>query len=197
MNDKLTIALPIIVEGKYDKIKLDSVLHARIITTGGFGIFNNREKQALIRRLCGDGVILLCDSDGAGKVIRGYLKSFLNPEKIYDLYIPQIPGKERRKRIGSKAGTLGVEGMDVDLLRALFAPYATATLPMRTPLTKADFYACGLSGGKNAAARRDALAALFDLPAGMTANALLGALSLLCSRTEFEEAVRTIEKNDM
>lgn len=195
MNDKLNIALPIIVEGKYDKIKLDSVLNATVLTTGGFGIFNSREKKALIRRLCTDGVILLCDSDGAGKVIRGYLKSFLPPERVYDLYIPKIAGKERRKRVGSKEGTLGVEGMDADLLRALFAPYAAAAAPVRTPITKADFYAYGLSGGENAAELRDALAARFDLPSGMTANALIAALTLLCSREDFEAAAEAVRKN--
>ena len=148
MSGKLKIALPVIVEGKYDKIKLNSLLDANIITTGGFGIFNSREKKSLIRRLCAGGVILLCDSDGAGKVIRGYLKSFLPPERVYDLYIPKIAGKERRKRIGSKEGTLGVEGMDAELLRALFAPYATDSLPARTPITKADFYAYGLSAAQ-------------------------------------------------
>lgn len=195
MSEKLRIALPVIVEGKYDKIKLDSVLDATVVTTGGFGIFNSREKKALIRRLCRNGVILLCDSDGAGKVIRGYLKSLLPPERVYDLYIPKIAGKERRKRVGSKEGTLGVEGMDADLLRALFAPYAADSLPARTPITKADFYAFGLSGGANAAALRDVLAAHFDLPGGMTANALIAALALLCSREEFEAAAEAVRKN--
>lgn len=192
MSEKLHIALPVVVEGKYDKIKLDSVIDATVLTTGGFGIFNSAEKKALIRRLCKDGVILLCDSDGAGKVIRGYLKGILPPERVYDLYIPKIEGKERRKRVGSKEGTLGVEGMDAGLLRALFAPYAADGVPTRTPLTKADFYAFGLSGGANAAALRDALAAHFDLPSGMTANALIAALALLCSREEFETAARAV-----
>lgn len=192
MSEKLRIALPVVVEGKYDKIKLDSVIDAAVLTTGGFGIFNSAEKKALIRRLCKDGVILLCDSDGAGKVIRGYLKGILPPERVYDLYIPKIAGKEKRKRVGSKEGTLGVEGMDADLLRALFAPYATDALPSRAPITKADFYAYGLSGGANAAALRDALAAQFDLPSGMTANALIAALALLCSREEFETAARAV-----
>ena len=192
MSEKLRIALPVVVEGKYDKIKLDSVIDATVLTTGGFGIFHSAEKKALIRRLCKDGVILLCDSDGAGKVIRGYLKGILPPERVYDLYIPKIAGKEKRKRVGSKEGTLGVEGMDADLLRALFAPYATDALPSRAPITKADFYAYGLSGGANAAALRDALAAQFDLPSGMTANALIAALALLCSREEFETAARAV-----
>ena len=193
-NEMIHTGRVLIVEGKYDKIKLDSVLDATVVTTGGFGIFNSREKKALIRRLCRNGVILLCDSDGAGKVIRGYLKSLLPPERVYDLYIPKIAGKERRKASPSKEGKLG-EGMDADLLRALFAPYAADSLPARTPITKADLYAFGLSGGANAAALRDALAAHFDLPGGMTANALIAALALLCSREEFEAAAEAVRKN--
>lgn len=184
--DKIKISLPVIVEGKYDKIKLDSILDARIITTGGFGIFNNAEKKALIKRLCQNGVILLCDSDGAGKVIRAHIKSFLPPEKVINLYIPKVAGKEKRKKEGSKEGTLGVEGMDADLLRALFQKYADNNTERRTPITKRDFYLHGLSGGDNSTAKRDALAARYDLPSGMTANALLDALNIIASLEEFE-----------
>ena len=190
--DKIKISLPVIVEGKYDKIKLDSILDARIITTGGFGIFNNAEKKALIRRLCQNGVILLCDSDGAGKVIRSHIKSFLPPEKVINLYIPKVAGKEKRKKEGSKEGTLGVEGMDANLLRALFQKYADSSTAGRTPITKRDFYLHGLSGGDNSAAKRDALAALYDLPSGMTANALLDALNIISSLEEFEEKAKIL-----
>ena len=189
----LRIREAIVVEGRYDRNALLQAVDATVVETGGFSVFNDREKLAFLRKLAQKrGLILLTDSDGAGFVIRGYLKSFLPPERVYDLYIPKIAGKERRKRIGSKEGTLGVEGMDAELLRALFAPYATDSLPARTPITKADFYAYGLSGGANAAALRDALAAQFDLPGGMTANALLGALSVLCSREDFEAAARAV-----
>lgn len=186
MSEKIKISLPVIVEGKYDKIKLDSILDARIITTGGFGIFNNAEKKALIKRLCQSGVILLCDSDGAGKVIRCHIKSFLPPEKVINLYIPKVAGKEKRKKEGSKEGTLGVEGMDADLLRSLFQKYASVSTAERTPITKSDFYMYGFSGGDNSAAKRDALAAEYDLPSGMTANALLDALNIISSLEEFE-----------
>lgn len=186
MSEKIKIFLPVIVEGKYDKIKLDSILDARIITTGGFGIFNNAEKKALIKRLCQNGVILLCDSDGAGKVIRSHIKSFLPPEKVINLYIPKVAGKEKRKKEGSKEGTLGVEGMDADLLRSLFQKYADSSTTERAPITKGNFYAHGLSGGVGSAAKRDALAAAYDLPSGMTANALLDALNIISSLDEFE-----------
>ena len=189
MSEKIKIALPVIVEGKYDKIKLDSILDAKIITTGGFGIFNSEEKKALIKRLCGDGVILLCDSDGAGKVIRSYIKSFLPPEKVINLYIPKVMGKEKRKKEGSKEGTLGVEGIDAVILRDLFKKYESAAAIERAPITKRDFYLHGLSGGENSAEKRDALAKKYGLPSGMTANALLDALNIISSLEEFEEKV--------
>ncbi len=193
MEEKIKISLPVIVEGKYDKIKLDSILDARIITTGGFGIFNSDEKKALIRRLCQNGVIVLCDSDGAGKVIRSFVKSFLPPDKVINLYIPKIEGKEKRKKEGSKEGTLGVEGMDADLLRALFQKYADASTAGRGEITKRDFYDYGLSGGENSRAKRDALAKVFDLPSGMSANALLDALNILSSLEEFEERAKNLQ----
>lgn len=116
----LSLRIPIIVEGKYDKIRIVQVVDAPVITTDGFGIFNKNEKAALIRRLGQNGVILLCDSDGGGTVIRSFLKGILPPEKVYDLYIPQVQGKEKRKRKGGKAGFLGVEGIDNATLASLF-----------------------------------------------------------------------------
>ena len=192
MNEKIRISLPVIVEGKYDKIKLDSILDAKIITTGGFGIFNSEEKKLLIKKLCQNGVILLCDSDGAGKVIRSYIKSFLPPEKVINLYIPKIEGKEKRKTVGSKEGTLGVEGMDADLLRELFKKYESMTDIPRTPITKRDFFIYGLSGGENSSALRDKLAVLYDLPSGMTANALLDALNIISTFEDFEQKVKNM-----
>ncbi|MBQ6893059.1 MAG: DUF4093 domain-containing protein [Clostridia bacterium] len=187
MSDKIRISLPVIVEGKYDKIKLDSIIDAKIITTGGFGIFNSEEKKVLIKRLCENGVILLCDSDGAGKVIRSYIKSFLPPHKVINLYIPKVEGKERRKREASKEGTLGVEGIDADILRDLFKKYEDASETERTPITKRDFYIYGLSGGDGSSMKRDKLALSFGLPSGMSANALLDALNIISSLEEFEE----------
>lgn len=190
MIEKMHISLPVIVEGKYDKIKLDSILDAKIITTGGFSIFNNEEKKALIKRLCKNGVILLCDSDGAGKVIRSYIKSFLPADKVYNLYIPQIAGKEKRKREGSKEGTLGVEGMDASLLRALFEKFADISSKNTDEITKQDFYFYGLSGGENSSEKRDLVAKAFDLPSGMSANALLDALNMITSKEEFENTLK-------
>ena len=107
----------VIVEGKYDKIKLSSFIDATIITTEGFGIFKNREKKKYIRRLAEkNGIIILTDSDRAGQIIRNHIKSFVNNGKIYNVYIPQIFGKEKRKVEPSKEGTIGVEGMEKDVI---------------------------------------------------------------------------------
>lgn len=192
MVKKIKIALPVIVEGKYDKIKLESIIDANIITTGGFGIFNSEEKKCLIKRLCENGVIILCDSDGAGKVIRSYIKSFLPPEKVINLYIPKIEGKEKRKAVGSKEGTLGVEGIDADILRDLFKKYESAAVLEREKITKRDFYLHGLSGGENSAAKRDILARKYGLPSGMTANALLDALNIISSLGEFKQTLEEL-----
>ena len=193
--EKLRIDKPIIVEGKYDKIALSAVADATIITTGGFSLFKNTERVALLRRLAApNGVLLLTDADGGGRQIRAFLSSALPAGSITHLYIPEIPGKEKRKSAPSKAGLLGVEGMSPERLRAILLPFATGA-PKRAggrEITKLDFYRDGLSGKKNAAALRDALAARFDLPHGMSANALLAALNLLSSYDEYEGAVREL-----
>ena len=136
---------------------------------------------------------MLTDSDGAGKVIRGHVKSLLPKDKVINLYIPKIAGKESRKKEGSKEGTLGVEGMDADLLRDLFRKYADASARTKTPIEKRDLYFYGLSGGADSAKKRDALAQLYDLPSGMSANALLDALRILSSLEEFEEKAKTLQ----
>ena len=193
--EKLKIPYPILVEGRYDKIKLDSVLEATVITTDGFRVFNHGEKLALVRALAKKTpIIVLTDSDGAGKLIRSHITSSLPKDRLIQLYIPKIHGKEKRKTAPSAEGTLGVEGMDAALLRELFAPYAEGadgSMPVihENKLSKVDFYLDGLSGGEGSAAKRDALAAKFGLPDGMTANALLAALRLLCTYEEYCAAV--------
>lgn len=192
--DKIKINRPVIVEGKYDKIKLQSVIDADIFTTGGFGIFNSAEKLALIRALAEKrGIIVLTDSDGAGKVIRNKISSILPKKKITNLYIPQIYGKEKRKNAPSKEGTLGVEGMEAQLLRNLFAPLACDSVDTRgTPVTKQDFFADGFSGGKNSAFLRDALALSFSLPKGMSANALLEAVNIISDYDGYAQRRKTV-----
>ena len=191
---KMTIPYPILVEGRYDKIKLASLVDARILTTDGFGVFNHSEKLAVVRALAEKTrIIVLTDSDGAGKLIRSHITSALPKDKLIHLYIPKIMGKEKRKDAPSAEGTLGVEGMEASLLRELLAPYAIGAdgvMPevKESEISKVDFYLDGLSGGEGSAARRDALASKFGLPDGMTANALLSALRLLCTYEEYCQA---------
>ena len=194
-KEKLSIPYPVVVEGKYDKIRLSNIIDAQIIVTDGFGIFKKEEKRLLLRRLAAASPLLvLTDSDGGGKVIRSHLSGILPKDCIIPLYIPQIKGKERRKDKPSAAGTLGVEGMDDALLYQLFAPYAKEedsplTHAAENPLSKVDFFEDGLTGGANSTEKRDALANRVGLPAGMSANALLEALKLLITYDEYLELV--------
>lgn len=186
---KLSIPYPMIVEGKYDRLRLLSVCDAQIITTDGFGIFKKNEKLALLRQLTSKTpVIILTDSDGAGKLIRSHLISSLPKDKLIQLYIPKIEGKEKRKSEPSAEGTLGVEGMENKLLFDLLSPFESedkVAKGLENPLSKTDFYIDGLSGGDNSAVKRDELAEKLSLPSGMTANALLAALRILISYDEY------------
>ncbi len=190
-KEKIRVPLPVIVEGKYDKIKLSSVIDAHIVTTDGFGIFKNRERAALVRKLSENGVIILTDSDGAGKVIRSRLCSSVPPDKIYNLYVPRIEGKEKRKSAPSKEGVLGVEGMEAELLRELFATFVQhhpeGGKPRGEEVITADFYEKGLTGFPDSKAKRDAFAASLGLPPGMTSSALLSAVNVLMDKEEFEK----------
>lgn len=193
MNDRIKIPLPVIVEGKYDKMKLSEVIDAMIVVTDGFGIFKKKEKQSLIRRLADTGgVVVLTDSDRGGRQIRGYLSSVLPPDRIYDLYIPEVQGKERRKKAPSAAGTLGVEGIDADVLRSIFAAFAErmgfdcgAEVRRGWSVTKAMMYEYGLTGAPDSTARRDIVSAKLGLPRGMNAGALMRAAELLVTEEEF------------
>ena len=181
----------IVVEGRYDKNALSQVVDATIITLGGFAVFNDREKLSFLRRLAEErGLIVLTDSDGAGFVIRNYLKGALPKDQVKQAYIPDIHGKERRKRAPGKEGKLGVEGMSpAVLLRALERAGATfedgeAPAGRGRPITKADLMELGLAG-PGSTARRAALLHALDLPERLTANGLLEALNLLYTREAF------------
>ena len=175
---RLKINMPVIVEGKYDKIKLDSIIEADIFTTGGFSIFNRKDKLDFFRRISKGGVIVLCDSDGAGTLIRSYLKGAVDPDRIYQLYTPKVYGKEKRKKHSSGEGVLGVEGSDADVLRSLFLPFADGGLPQGERITKLDLYKAGLTGSEDSALRRDMLCKRLSLPDKMSVNALLSALNV-------------------
>lgn len=189
---KKAIREVIVVEGRYDKNALSQVVDATIITLGGFAVFNDREKLAFLRRLAEQrGLIVLTDSDGAGFVIRNYLKGALPRDRVKQAYIPDIPGKERRKRTPGKEGKLGVEGMRPEVLLealrrcgATFEGEAEVQVP-QDPITKADLFALGLTGGPDSAARRQALLAQLALPEHLNANGMLEALNLLYTREEF------------
>ena len=194
--EKLKIPYVIVVEGKYDKIKLSNICEARIITTDGFGIFKKNEKLTLIRKLSEElPIIVMTDSDGAGKLIRSHLSSAIPKEKIVQLYIPQIKGKERRKISPSAEGTLGVEGVEDKILYDLLLPYEDRNRYKRyseNPITKAELYADGLMGRDDSAAKRDALCSLIGLPLGMTSNALFETLKLIKTYEEYKELVEKI-----
>ncbi len=190
---KPSIALPIVVEGRYDKIKLSSIVDADIITTDGFAIFNQKEKTALLRRLAeGRGVIVLTDPDGGGRVIRSYLSGALKGERVYHLHIPAERGKERRKKTAGRAGLLGVEGADPAVLLSLLAPFTEEAPARCASLTKADLFADGLSGGEGAKEKRAALAVRLSLPPDLSPNALLAAINLLFTEEEYRDALREI-----
>lgn len=180
----------IVVEGRYDKNALKQVVEATVVETGGFGVFNDKERLALLRRLAAErGLIVLTDSDGAGFVIRNYLKGAIPKDQVKHAYIPDIYGKERRKAAPGREGKLGVEGMEPQvLLSALERAGATfedgRVSEARAPITKADLYEMGLTGRPDSAERRGALLKELALPERMTTNAMLEALNILFTRDE-------------
>lgn len=181
----------IVVEGRYDKNALSQVVDAVIIETSGFGIFNDAEKRKLLQTMAeARGLIVLTDSDGAGFVIRNYIKGCVDPKLVKHAYIPDIYGKERRKSAPSREGKLGVEGMKPQvLLDALIRAGATfddeenkKTAPR---ISKADMYARGLSGREGSAEKRAQLIKQLGLPERLTADGLLDVLNATMSREEF------------
>ena len=192
--DRLRLCIPLIVEGRYDKSTLAGFLDGVIITTEGFGIFKNRKKQEYLRKICENGVILLTDSDGGGRQIRSFLQGILPSEKVYNLYVPKIAGKEKRKTRPSKSGTLGVEGMTRELLTKLLLPFTTDVPPVKKrEITKADLFADGFTGKQDSSILREKLCTLLDLPPDMTPNGLLEALNLLLEYEEYRNIVGKID----
>lgn len=195
----LKIKEAIVVEGRYDKNKLAQLVDTVILETSGFGIFKDKEQLALLRRI-GEkrGLILLTDSDGAGFVIRNHLKGALPPDQVKHAYIPDCFGKERRKRKPGKEGKLGVEGMEPEvLLQALRRAGATILdeeeeREESPPLTKADLFACGLSGGEGSREKRQALLKKLGLPEYLSPNAMLPVLSALYDRESLLEEMKKL-----
>lgn len=177
----------VIVEGKYDKMRLKNVCDALIITTNGFRIFNDTEKKEFLKALAKrQGLLILTDSDRAGFLIRNHLKSFIPGEYIKNAYIPAVSGKEKRKDHPSKEGLLGVEGIDEETLgKVLASASVTASNPNRDPLTKADLFALGLSGQNESAVLRRALCKELGLPPRISANAMLEIINHAFTKEEF------------
>ena len=200
MNGKLKLKEAIVVEGRYDKNTLSQVVDAVILETSGFGIFKDKEKLALLRRV-GEtrGLIVLTDSDGAGFVIRNYLKGALPRDQVKQAYIPDRPGKEKRKKRPGREGKLGVEGMSPAVLEqalrqagATILDGETQAEPTAPPLTKADLFAWGLSGGPGSREKRQALLRALDLPTHLSPNAMLPVLSALYDRQTLQEVVKKL-----
>ena len=193
--EKLNINMPVIVEGKYDKIKLSSVINANIIISDGFGIFNEKEKSLLIRRLAEKSkIIVFADSDGAGLVIRNYFNGIIGKDKVIHLYTPQIKGKEKRKKSPSKEGFLGVEGQDTEILYEIFKPFSEQQEYLQKgSISKLDFYADGLSGKENSSIKRQKLSNLMGLPKDISSNALLDAINLLYTKEEYKAFINQLE----
>ena len=191
-REKKRLKLPVIVEGRYDKSALSSLFSGLIVTLDGFSVFNSKEKQAALRKIAANGVILLTDSDGGGRQLRSFVSGILPKEAVKHLYIPKIEGKERRKTKKSKEGLLGVEGMEADFLIKLLSPFCEdgeAADNKTEEVTMAEFYADGFSGRDNSSSLRASLARSLTLPEDMTAKALLNAINLLSLRDEYSEFV--------
>lgn len=194
----LRIKEAIVVEGRYDKNTLSQVVDTLILETAGFGIFKNPEQMALLRRAAQRrGLIVLTDSDGAGFVIRNRIRGAIPTAQVKHAYIPDVYGKERRKRRPGKEGKLGVEGMPPQVLEevlrragATFLGEDAGERAEEPPLTKADLMAAGLTGGADSAGRRQALLKELELPEHMSANALLAVLNGCYSREEARSILR-------
>jgi len=194
-GERLCVRYPVIVEGKYDKLRLSSVIDANIITTDGFGIFKNSEKAALLRALAKKTpLIILTDPDGAGGVIRSHICGLIPPDRTIKLYVPRIKGTEKRKKEPSAEGVLGVEGIDRGELAKLFLPFSAGGgdgTPPGAEITPADLCRDGFTGSAGSAERRDLAGGSIGLPPGMNAKAFRAALSYILTRDEYLELAKS------
>lgn len=191
----------IVVEGRYDKNTLSQIVDAPILETSGFGIFKDKQQLNLLRRAAESrGLIIFTDSDGAGFVIRNHIKSAIPGQYLKHAYIPDIPGKERRKAAPGKEGKLGVEGMRpeiiVEALRRAGATIVGEDVPRTTGITKQDLAELGLSGSANSSEKRRKLLKKLDLPEHMSANAMLQALNLLCDLDDLAVTVKELDNGE-
>ena len=194
----IKIKQAVIVEGKYDKIKLSGIIDAPIIQTDGFGIFKDKELQKLIKLLAEKrGILVLTDSDSAGFKIRSFIGSTVNQKDIFHAYIPDIFGKERRKTEPSKEGKIGVEGVSEEIIMQALANagvlYENTVDPVR-PITKLDLYEHGFTGGEDSSRKRAALLKYYQLPERLSANSLVKVLNCITTFEQFLEDINEIEK---
>ena len=195
MAEKLKISQAVIVEGKYDKIKLSNIIDAFIIETNGFSVYKDKEKMKFIKRLASErGIIIFTDSDHAGFMIRNRISSFVPKSQIINVYIPDISGKEKRKHSPSKEGKLGVEGMSKEILLKAFenANVNTQRVVCENPVTSFDFYDLGFSGGENSKKKRSALCKALDLPEFLSVSSLISCINNMMNRDDFFELAEKI-----
>ena len=192
MKEKLSQA--IIVEGKYDKIRLTNIYDAVIIATEGFGIFNDKAKQKYIKKLADScGIIILTDSDGAGFVIRNFIRNICAGGKVYNAYIPDIVGKEKRKANPSKENKLGVEGIDDNIIKRAIANLSLSDENIsKGNITMADMYELGITGGQNSSFLRKELTKEIDLPEHISSKSLLEILNLMYTLDEVKQIIDSI-----
>lgn len=190
-----------IVEGLYDKIKLSGFIESPVFAVNGFRIFNDKEMQRAVRTFAEKtGIVILTDSDSAGLKIRAFIKQLVRDGAVFDAYVPEICGKERRKSVGGKEGLLGVEGISEEIiLKAIKASGALVCgireqKRAKTPISKADFYALGLSGRENSGEIRKKLLKELSLPSKMSANMLVSVVNRVLTKEELCELVDKIQK---
>lgn len=196
MNEKLKISQAVIVEGKYDKIKLLNIIDAFILETNGFGIYKDKEKMKFIKKLAIErGIVIITDSDHAGFMIRNKISSAVPKDKIINIYIPDVYGKEKRKVTPSKEGKLGVEGMTKDVILEAFnkAGVTSQMVINDNPITTADLYELGLNGGNNSKQRRKELCKELDLPEFLSNTSLISCLNNMMSKEKLIEIMHKKE----
>ncbi len=188
----------IVVEGKYDKIKLNSIIDGVVVATDGFGIFKDKEKQRFLRKLAEKKeIVILTDSDSAGFVIRNFLSGILPKGKIINAYIPDVFGREKRKTEDSKEGKLGVEGVSAELIKTALEKAGVFVCEEQTEkrlITKQDFYNDGLTGGADSKEKRKKLLKSLDLPEKMTANAMIEIFNAFMSYDDYKNALLELER---
>lgn len=196
MEEKIKLTEAVIVEGKYDKIKLSNIIDAFIIETNGFAIFKDKSKLSFIKKLANErGIIILTDSDHAGFMIRNYISSGVPKEQIKNVYIPDIFGKEKRKDTPSKEGKLGVEGMTKEvILASLEKEGVSSTFSVcDNPITTVDFYDLGLTGGANSKAKRKAVCKALDLPEFLSTSSLISCINNFMTKKDFFDLCQNLD----